>query len=341
MTRPHPSPRPLARRALVGATAAVVAVGLSACGTTDALVGIRPAPAERTAAAPLDTDGATAIATRLLTAAEAPPEGDAAAQKAARAAVFTGDALTLAEARAARPVAPAADAALATGPAPKVVAQSQGRAWPRAILASTLDDDTNTAFLHVLLSTKPDEPFRIAASVPMFAGAALPAIGGGTTGAPLLATDGKDGLAASPKDVVGAYAAALAHPKPKATKVVEVTDPFAQGLQRAAAAQTTALGKLATLTQTHAPKLENALTFRLADGGAVTFALLQRTDTLAVKPTAKELVLPKEYADLVKRKTVAKSLTLANLEALAVVVPENGVAEVIGASEVLVSGKAG
>lgn len=335
-------PRPVRRGLLLGAALVVATLGLGACGTTDALVGLRPAPPERSATAPLDTDGATAIATRLLTAAEVPVEGDATAQKAARAKVFSGDALTLAQAATARrasPAAPGGEAALATAPTPTVVAQSQGRGWPRAILAATLDANTNTQLLHVLLSEKPDRPFRIAATVPMFAGAELPAIGAPTAGAPLLAVDDEDGLAASPKDVVAAYAAALALPKPRATKVVKVTDPFAQGLRRAAASQTKALGRLATVTSTHTPRLDHALTFRLADGGAVTFTLMTRTDTIAVRPTAKELVLPKEYAGLVGRKKVTASLTLSSLEAVAVVVPENGVAEVIGASELLVSGK--
>lgn len=336
-TTPHGA---RARVVALTAGALAAAIGLAGCGATDALVGLRPAPAEKTATAPLDADGATAIATRLLADAEATAKGDAAAQKAARAKVFTGDALALADAKAARPAAKAsAAAALATTPAPTVVAQSQGRDWPRAILAATLDAATNTQYLHVMLSEKPDQPFRIAASVPMFAGAQLPAVGSGAAGAPLLEPEAGAGLATSPGKAVAAYAAALAYPKARKATEVEVTDPFAAGLQRAAAAQTKALGKLATLKQAHDPRLDDALTFRLADGGAVTFALMQRTDTISVKPTAKELVLPKEYADLVKRKKVTRQLVLNNLESLVVVVPKTGAAEVIGASELLVSGR--
>ncbi|WP_377641260.1 hypothetical protein [Oryzobacter terrae] len=332
------STRPLALAA--GALAAAVLLG--GCGdATETLVGMRPAPAEKTATAPLDPDGATAIATRLLTEADTPAEGDAAAQKAARAKVFTGDALALAEARAQRPVpaTAAGDAALATGPTPTVVAQSQGRDWPRAILAATLDADTNTQYLHVMLSEEPDEPFRIAASVPMFAGAQLPAVGTEATGAPLLDPKASEGLATSPEKAVAAYAAAIAQPKGKASPAVDVTDPFATGLRTAAATQAKSLGKLATLTQVHEPRLEKALTFRLARGGAVTFALMQRTDTITVRPTAKEIVLPKVYADLVKKKKVTRSLVLNNLEAVVVVVPATGAATVIGADELLVSGR--
>ena len=81
------------------------------------------------------------------------------------------------------------------------------------------------------------------------------------------------------------------------------------------------------------------MTFRLADGGAVTFGLMRRTDTIAVKPTAKELVLPAEYAKVTGKKKVTKSLTLQSLEPVVIVVPTTGKAEVIGARELLVSGK--
>ena len=343
---PRPTPRSArparpARRPLALGAALVAAFALAGCGAQDALVGLHPAPAEQTAAAPLDVDGATAVATRLLTAADAPAEGDAKAATAAREAVLMGDALTVANARAAsKATTEVAAAELAAVAKPTVVAQSQGRDWPRAILATTLDEKSNTQFLHVMLSEEPDEPFRITASVPMFAGAELPALGDSAKGAPLLDVAAADGLATAPDKAVAAYAAALATPKPTPTKVVAVDDPFATALRTSAAAQTKALGKLATLTQVHKPVLDEAVTFRLADGGAVTFGLMSRTDTVSLKAAAKEVVLPAEYAKVTGKPKATKSFTLGNLEPFVMVVPATGQAEVIGATELLTSGKA-
>jgi hypothetical protein len=342
---PHPltSSRTFGR--LAASTSLLGALVLAGCGTQDAqdaLVGLHPAPVEQTAAAPLDAEGATAVAARLLAAkaaAAASDTKDPKAATAARAEVLTGDALTLANAEAARAVPSGETPELAPEPTPTIVAQSQGRQWPRAILASTLDDVTNTQWLHVMVSDKPDQPFRIASSIPMFGGAELPALGAQLAGAPLLDTKAKNGLAASPADAVGAYAAAIAQPRGKATDLVAADDPFATGLKTAAAAQAKALGKLAGLTQAHEPRLEDAITFRLADGGSVTFALMARTDTIAVRPKAKELVLPAEYAKLIGKKKVKKSLTLSNLEPIALVLPKTGKAEVIGASDLLVAGR--
>ncbi len=339
--RPQTTPRALSR--LAASTTLLAALVLAGCGTQDALVGLHAAPVEQTAAAPLDTEGATAVAARLLAAKDAAAAGatkDAKAAAAARAEVLTGDALTLANAEAARAIPSAATTDLVPEPKPQIVAQSQGRQWPRAILASTLDEATNTQWLHVMTSATPDEPFHIAASVPMFGGAELPALAEQLAGAPLLKTTDKNGLQASPADAVKAYAAAVAQPNGKATDLVMTDDQFATGLKTAAATQAKALGALGALSQVHEPRLDDAITFRLADGGSVTFAMLKRTDTLTPKPGAKELTLPAEYAKLVGTSKVTKPLVLNNLEPIVMVMPRTGEAKVIGASDLLVSGRA-
>ena len=178
----------------MASTTLLGALVLTGCGTQDALVGLHPAPAEQTASAPLDAEGATAVAARLLAAKDAAAAGDTKADRAARAEVLTGDALVVADAQAARAGAAPEGTELAPEPKPTIVAQSQGRQWPRAILASTLDETTNTQWLHAMVSEKPDQPFRIASSVPMFGGAELPALGKELAGAPLLDTAQKNGL---------------------------------------------------------------------------------------------------------------------------------------------------
>jgi len=322
------------------ATATVLgALVLGGCAGPDGLVGLHPAPTEATTSAPLDADGATAVAARLLAARDATVGGNAKADRAARAKVLTGDALRLADARAAASGTPPEVSGLASQPEPTIVAQSRGRQWPRAILASTLDEATDIQWLHVMTSDEPDQPFRIASSVPMFSGAELPALGDEGAGAPLLDTAEKNGRPHSAADAVKAYAAALAQPRGKATDVVAADDPFANRLRTASAAQAKALGRLGALTQTHEPRLDDAITFELADGGAVTFGLMKRTDTISVKPAAKELILPAEYARLVRKRTVTRSMVLNSLEPIVIVLPKTGKGRVIGASDLLVSGR--
>ncbi|MEO5610900.1 MAG: hypothetical protein ABIQ61_04070 [Ornithinibacter sp.] len=319
---------------------AASALLLSGCGAQNALVGLHPAPPEASTSAPLDAEGAAAIATRLLAQARVVAAQKGTAGDAARAKILAGDALTVANAAAARGAAAPPPESLEVGPEPTLVGQSQGREWPRAILAATLDDATNVQFLHVMVSTAPVEPFRIVSQVPMLAGSELPALAAPSEGAPMLATTSKEGLPGSPEEVVKAYAAALAHPKPTPSDLVTTTDPFAVALKASAAAQSKALGALGTLTQTHTPDLKGAVSFRLADGGAVTFALMRRTDTYKASAKAKELTLPADLAALSGKKKVTSTAEFGSLEPIAMVLPPtSGAAEAIAASDLLVSGK--
>ncbi len=85
--------------------------------------------------------------------------------------------------------------------------------------------------------------------------------------------------------------------------------------------------------------IEDAVAFRLADGGVVAFGTMRRADTVAVRSGAKELVLPKRYATLVGKTKVKKSVTLTSLEPVVLVVPAEGDVTAIGATELLVAGK--
>ncbi|MGL5928733.1 MAG: hypothetical protein ACRCY8_07345 [Dermatophilaceae bacterium] len=325
------------RTAVVALAAALALGGCSAA--RDALVGIEPAPRELTASAPLDTEGATAIASRVLADAEAAATQPGDAGKKARAAVLAGDALRAADAAAARAPGEEPPPQLAKPEPPVVVAQSQGRDWPRAVLASTLDRESATQYLHVLVSDDPQSPYRIRASVPMFPGATLPAIGGRNEGAALAPLATTDGVAVAPATAIAQYAAALRYPKPGPTGQVSIDDPFAAGMRAAAAENVRSLGALGTYAQTHAPALEDAVAFRLTRGGVVAFALLTRTDTATARPAAKELTLTDEWATAVGKARVTRSATVTTLEPVVVLVPPSGRASVIGATEVLVSGR--
>ncbi|GGL41698.1 hypothetical protein H9L10_08595 [Phycicoccus endophyticus] len=332
MTRPT-------RRLAVLAAATGLALGAAGCGATDALVGRHAAPTERTAAAPLDAEGATAVASRLLGAAQAAATATGKKGHAARAEVLAGDALTVADTAAARGLADDATEDLARGPEPTVLAQSQGRSWPRAILATTLEKSTSTQYLHVMVSRAAAKPYRIEASVPMLGGAEVPSLGEAGAGAPLVEVGAGKGLVMSPGKAFAAYARALARPAPKKTPAgVVADDPFATALRESATAQAKALGKLATLRQKHVPDLDHALAFRLADGGVVAFGLLRRTDTITAGSDTQELTLPKRYAALVGTKTVESSVRLTSLEPVVLVVPTTGKVEAVGASELLSGG---
>ncbi len=329
-------------RRLVPVVLTVLALG--GCGVSDALVGVHPAPVESPQGAPLDADAAAAIATRVLDEAAAAIADKGKTAAAARAAAMGGDALVLAGTGKASADAPADP--LSTAREPQVLAISAGREWPRAILAARLDSDGARQMLHVLVSASAVEPFKLVASTPMLPGAQLPAAGDFAAGAPLvsaattLKVPAGSGLTLAPVQAAQAYAAALAVPAPKANPAVSVKDSFATTLATTAAAQNKALAKLATLTQKHVAATKNLVGFRLADGSAVVFTLLTRTDTIKVGAGAKEIVLPAEYKAITGKAKATKAVTLTSLEPVILLVPSAGAVTAIGAEEILVSGKA-
>lgn len=319
--------------------AGALALSLGACGVSDALVGLHPAPGESPRSAPLDVEAATAVAARVLGAAEQARSATGPTAKTKRADVLVGDALTLATL--VRP-ATATEAPLTATPEPTVLAMSSGRAWPRAMLVGTLDEATATQYLHVLVSATAEEAYRLVSTAPMLPGATLPALGPVTDGASYLTGASKETIGElTPAAAVTAYASALTVPRPaKVDKRVAVTDAFSGGLLRSAAAQAKALGKLATLGQAHKAAAPTITGFRLADGGAVLFTLLTRTDAITVKAGAKEILLPAEYKKLTGKAKATKAVTLTSLEPVILLVSNTGTVSVIGAAEHLIAGKA-
>ncbi len=328
------SPRTTGRAALVVAAA----LALGACGLPDAVVGVHAAPSETTTAASLDLGSAQRITARVLDAAHAAQAETGAAAKTDQEAVLTGAALAVAEAATATHsvISPTPAPLTKQGP-PKVLSVSRGKTWPRAILATTLDEDTKRQSLQVLVSTAADAPFKLALTVTMHGGSQIPALGELADGAALVPADDATGMVASAADVLSQYAGALAYPKAAKASAVATKDAFALTLQANARAQTRSLGKLGTLTQQQAVVADDTVAFRLADGGAVVFGLLRRTDQIVLAKTAKELMLPPTYVALSGKKKVLKGIKVLSLEPVVLVVPVTGAATGVGADEQIVS----
>jgi hypothetical protein len=324
---------PLRRLALVGA----LSLALAGCGAGAGLVGVHDAPSQVTTTAPISAQSAEAIATRVLAkAAEAsaakPSEGEE-----LRAQAYTGTALAVAnaasrlQAGAAAPTAP-----LTRTEPPKVLGVSRGAQWPRLILVQTSTTE-GRAVLNLLVSPDARTPFRLSAAAPMQPGAAVAALDPVTSGSPMVTVATE--LAAQPDALLKEYAASLAYPKPVPAKDVNATDPFSTAIRAHAAEQAKTFGKLATLRQTHTTEPDGTVAIALRGGGALVFALLERTDTITLRPGGKSLTPSAEFQRLVRKKTLTKSAELKSYETVVFTVPATGKAEVVAVDEVLFSAK--
>ncbi len=232
----RPMTRPT-RRALLGGAAAGLALATAGCGITDALVGLHPAPTEQAARRPARRRGRAATSPPGCSRPRGRDRRRQGRLRPRGPARPSWPATPSPSPTSRRPAAPPATSRRRPrqGAEPTVLAQSRGRGWPRAILATTLDEATSTQYLHVMVSrSAAGRPSASRPSVPMLAGARLPSLGAGDAGAP--ARRGRrrrrDGHGAGPKAFAG-YAAALARPAPKKPPAgVSVDDPFGKALAR-------------------------------------------------------------------------------------------------------------
>lgn len=325
------------RAALVGALGVTLSLVLAGCGAGSSLVGVHDAPKQAAATAPISAQSAEAIASRVLTKA-----ADAGAAKPADAATLRAEALTgsaLAVANAASRLqtgaTPTAAPMRRTEP-PKVLGVSRGTGWPRLILAQTTTAE-NGAVLNLLVSPDARTPFRLSAAAPMQPGATVAALDSLTTGSPMVTPATR--LAVQPADLLKGYAASLAFPKPVADPHVDAAEPFSTAIRAHAAEQAKTFGKLATLKQTHTVEPDSTVAIALRGGGALVFGLLERTDTITLRPGGKSLTPSADFQRLVRKKTLTKSAELKSYETVVFTVPAEGKAQLVAVDEVLFSAK--
>jgi hypothetical protein len=279
---------------------------------------------------------ATTTASATVSAAATSALDASAAGGAARAKAFAGAALQSANAYAktmpGRTAAEKAESELATTGV-KVLAISRGGDTPKQILAQTTLKKTGAAVL-VLLVGDASGTFKVVAVTPMLPDAKLDALDPTTDGSAAIA-DAK-GLAATPDDVVAAFAGSVKYPTPTTTTLL-AADPLSEQLRQSAQAQSQALNKQGAFTQQHAPKAVLG-GLRLKDGnGAIVFAQLVRNDAIAMRSPVK-LTPAKDVTLVTGIKQITTEANLTSNEIIAFVIPASGQARIVAASDQLVAG---
>ncbi|MDC5698118.1 hypothetical protein OO014_12695 [Intrasporangium calvum] len=323
-------PRPATRRRALAAALATVAV-LSACtGNADEGAETQPTPVVAATAATSTADARLAAAVAALD--DTSPTGEA-----AREAAFTGPALESAHAWAktlpAKTKQQRADAALSTSGA-KVLGISRVGDEPRQILVQTTLEKTKAAVLALLVAETPGADFKVAALTPMLAESRLDVLDPTSIGSQAIGDAA--GLAATPKDVMQAFAGAVTFPEPKETSLL-VEDPLTAQLRQSARAQDKAVSASGSFTQSHEPR-EVIGGLRLKNGdGAIVFANVVRTDSIALRRAAK-LTPSKDFTRLTGIKRITTEASLTSNQIIAFVIPPTGAARIVAASDQLVAG---
>ncbi|HET7477736.1 MAG TPA: hypothetical protein VFJ97_17170 [Dermatophilaceae bacterium] len=308
------------------------------CGVGAGLAGIKAPPVAVTTDAALSTEQARSVLRRQFTAAQQAAPGAATAPEAS-AAAYTGPALLAAQAR----LKLGASAGGTGGPAalapeqPGLLAVSRGVGYPRALLAQTIPSSNALPVLHLLVSPDVATPFRIASSATMLPASSVQPFAAPGAGSPLV-TDGLD-LAVRPAALFDAYAQALSFATTLPASAPFATDPFLAQVRLNATNQARAVVTQASFVQKHEVVPGSIYAVQQADGAALAFGVLRRTDTFTVKP-GQTITAPADFVALVPGKSrITRTAVMQTLEFLVFEVPKrSGPAVLVAAQDQLVAG---
>ena len=318
----------------------VGAASVAGCGAAHAVLGIHEAPKANPALAPLTVDQAKRILTRDFTAAQQAETATGAAAQVALSTAYTGEALRAAKARvklaAIQPTA--GDSPLLTPPESRLLAVPRGLGYPRVMVAQTVAAEGSFPILHLLTSPDAATPYRISASATMLPSSTVNPFDPLRQGSPLV-TDGT-GLAVSDTDLLKTYAEAMAFPAKVVTAPPFAADPFSSQVRAKAAAVSKAVAAQASFSQVHKVVPNSVYAVRQANGDALVFGVIERTDSFKVKEgQAVNTAGNQEFVLLTGKKLVTKSASITRLEFVVFAVPRSiGIATLVAASEQVIAG---
>jgi len=326
----------------IRATALSVATVLSVtgCGVAHGVLGIREAPKANAASVPLTGEQARRILTRDFTAAQQGEKTPGAVSRAALGTAYTGEGLRAANARVklARLQPAVADSPLLAPQQPRLLALSRGFGYPRVIVAQTVASEGPLPILHLLTSPNAATPYRISASATMLPATSVKPFDPLTKGSPLV-TKGS-GLAVADTALLKAYSTWMAFPAKAVTKPPFAADPFSAQIRAKAAAVAKAVAAQATFSQVHQVVPKSLYSVRQANGDALVFGVIQRTDSFKVKSgQSVNTSTNKAFVALSGKKRVTKAASITWLEFVVFAVPRStGRATLVAATEQVVAG---
>ena len=318
----------------------VGAASVAGCGAAHAVLGIHEAPKANPALAPLTVDQAKRILTRDFTAAQQAETATGAAAQVALSTAYTGEALRAAKARvklaAIQPTL--GDSPLLAPPRPLLLAVSRGFGFPRVMVAQTVAAKGSLPILHLLTSPDARTPYRISGSVTMLPSSKVEPFDPLSQGSPLVT--GGSALAVSDIELLKAYAAAMAFPAKAVTNLPFAADTKAAQVRAGAAEVAKAVARQASFSQVHKVVPNSVYAVRQANGDALVFGVIERTDSVTVKSgQTVSTIENKEFVLLSGKRRITRSASITTLEFVVFAVPRSiGIATLVAVSDPVISG---
>jgi len=316
------------------------AVSVAGCGPANAILGLREPPKANPAAAALTLEQADRILDRDFTAAQQAETTKGPTARLALGTAYTGEALRAAKARTKLASVQPTDARspfLAPQQA-RALAVSKGFGYPRIIVAQTPAAEGGFPMLHLLTSPNARTPYRISVSATMLPSSSVKPFAPLSQGSPLV-TDGAS-LVVSGAALLKAYSAGMAFPVKAVVKAPFAPDPFFVQVRAKSVAVGKAVATQAKFSQIHRVIPGSVDAVRQANGDALIFGVLERTDSFTVKKgQAVNTAGNKEFVLLTGKKKVTNRASITRLEFVVFAVPRSGgQARLVAVSDPVVAG---
>ena len=329
----------LIRVIIVSVVVVVTITSVPGCGATHALLGIHEAPAASATSVPLTLDQARRIVNRSFTAAHVGETTTGEASAVALRGAYTGQGLRGVTGRVKlASVQPMVATSALRSQRPTLLAVSRGFGYPRFIVAQTVASDGGLPILHLLVSPDAATPYRISMSIEMVAPAEVQPFDPLSKGSPLVTNSA--GLVVAPATLLDRYAAQMAFPATATPVSPFAGDSFSGQVRSGAAAAAKAVATQASFTQVHKVIPHSGYTVRQADGDALVFGVIERTDLFTVKQGQSiNTAGNKAFVLLSGKKRIATRASITTLEFVVFAVPRaTGKATLVAAREQIVAG---
>lgn len=208
-----------------------------------------------------------------------------------------------------------------------------GERGPGLVLVQSIPEEGNPV-LSLIARQKDREQFRIVWQGQMLSGTSIGEFERRSVGSGKFMLEEDEGLVASPKEVLDDLAEYLSFPHEGESPDIK-TNGYAPAVREQAQQQANDVSVQADFTQTHELGDQQVHTLELADGSALTFAVLDRTSVFDVYD-GMELTPPDSFWYFTRDRSITEEATLHTSAFVALHIPTDGQPEVIAAREQIV-----
>lgn len=213
----------------------------------------------------------------------------------------------------------------------QVLANSRGADYPRYLVASSTPQPGGLPWVHLLVATNAQTPYRLAMSAQVLPGAQISAFPGTADGTPVVSEGA--GYQTNPVDLLRSYAEGLTTPNAEAPYDA---DQFSDQVRTRAEAHQREYATEADISVTHQVEPDPYVALQQLNGDALVFGTIMRTSDYAIKEGQQMAPTAIFSAFVPGRSALVQQARTDTAQFLVFSLPQEGRAHLVAAAEMVV-----